>query len=245
MVEGEYRRNAHSAMKTAAATASLTGPLSIQGRQAAQGLELWAVEDEADLYVEDDAGSATTAREAYQRWLRSRIDVLLGPYGSGLVRTVAPVVSDRGALLWNHGGAADDLARPRVVAVPAPASTYFQGAVEVAHRMGLEEIVLVRGKGRFASAVVSGARQRAAMLGIATREAHLEEWSTVGSLSATAVLAVGSFAQDVAFVEQLRAEGEARLIGCVGAGLPEFGDRLGSAAEGVVGPLGRSIIAPP
>lgn len=238
MVGSKDQLDANSAMMMrAAATVSLTGSLSLQGRKAAQGLELWAVEDEVELQVVDDASSAATAHEAYQRWLGSRIDVLLGPYGSGQVRRVAPVVSDQGALLWNHGGAADDLARPLVVPVPGPASTYFLGAVELVDRMGLEEIVFVRGRGLFASAVVSGARRRAAQLGIATSEANMGEWPSAGSHRAMAVLAVGSFAEDLAFVEQLHAEGDPGLIGCVAAGLLEFGDRLGAAAEGVVGPM--------
>src|SRR4029450_9537047 len=60
------------------------------------------------------------------------VDLLIGPYGSGLVRAVAPLVCDAGRLLWNHGGAADDLARPGLVSLPAPASSYFEGAVREA-----------------------------------------------------------------------------------------------------------------
>ena len=224
-------------MLTAAATLSLSGPLRLQGRQAARGLELWASTEHITLQIVDDAGSPAKAVAAYREWLGTEIDLLLGPYGSGLARRVGPLASAHGSLLWNHGGSADDLARRLVVAIPAPASTYFVGAVELAFRRGLQEVVLVRGKGRFASAVVAGARQRAGELGMATSEAYLEEWSNVGSLGAAAVLVVGSFAEDLAFVEQLGAQREPGLIGCVGAGLPEFGDRLGSTAEGVVGPV--------
>ena len=63
MVGGKDQLDANSAMMmTAAATVSLTGSLSLQGRKAAQGLELWAVEDEVELHVVDDASSAATAR---------------------------------------------------------------------------------------------------------------------------------------------------------------------------------------
>ena len=224
-------------MVTASATVSLTGPLALQGRQAACGLELWASTDQIQLQIVDDVGSATTARDVYRRWLDGRVDVLLGPYGSGLVRQVGPIVSGHGALLWNHGGSADDLIRPLVVPVSAPASTYFRGAVELAHRRGLPRVVFAQGKGRFASAVISGAHQRAAQLGLAVQDVPLAEWATAGSLTEAAVLIVGTFTEDLAVVEQIRAGPEPGLLGCVAAGLLEFGYRLGRAADGVVGPV--------
>ena len=75
-------------MVTATATLSLTGPHALQGRQAARGLELWASADQIQLQIVDNAGSATTASDAYRRWLGGQVDLLLGPYGSGLVRQV-------------------------------------------------------------------------------------------------------------------------------------------------------------
>jgi ABC-type branched-subunit amino acid transport system substrate-binding protein len=228
---------ANYGMVTASATVSLTGPLALQGRQAARGLELWASTDQIQLQIVDDVGSATTARDAYRRWLDGRVDVLIGPYGSGLVRQVGPIVSGHGALLWNHGGSADDLIRPLVVPVSAPASTYFRGAVELAHRRGLPRVVFAQGRGRFASAVISGAHQRAAQLGLAVQDVPLAEWATAGSLTEAAVLIVGTFTEDLAVVEQIRAGPQPGLLGCVAAGLLEFGYRLGRAADGVVGPV--------
>jgi ABC-type branched-subunit amino acid transport system substrate-binding protein len=228
---------ANYGMVTASATVSLTGPLALQGRQAARGLELWASTDQIQLQIVDDVGSATTARDAYRRWLDGRVDVLIGPYGSGLVRQVGPIVSGHGALLWNHGGSADDLIRPLVVPVSAPASTYFRGAVELAHRRGLPRVVFAQGRGRFASAVISGAHQRAAQLGLAVQDVPLAEWATAESLTEAAVLIVGTFTEDLAVVEQIRAGPQPGLLGCVAAGLLEFGYRLGRAADGVVGPV--------
>ncbi len=224
-------------MLTAAATVSLTGPLALQGRQAARGLQLWASDDQIQLQILDDAGDPTTARDVYRGWLGGRVDLLLGPYGSGLVRQVGPIVSRHGALLWNHGGSADDLARPLVVPVSAPASTYFRGAVELAHRRGLHRVVFAQGRGRFASAVISGAHQRATELGLAVQNVPLAEWATAESSTEAAVLIVGTFIEDLAVVEQIRAGPKPGLLGCVAAGLLEFGKRLGPTADGVVGPV--------
>jgi ABC-type branched-subunit amino acid transport system substrate-binding protein len=221
---------------TAAATLSLTGPLALQGRHAARGLKLWAATDGVKLQIVDDAGAPSTACDAYRRWQGAGIDLLLGPYGSGLVRKVAPVVSRQRALLWNHGGSADDLTRPLVVPVAAPASTYFRGVVELAHRKGLARVVFVRGKGRFAAAVVSGGQQRATELGMAVHDVPLAEWTGAGSWADAALLIVGTFAEDTAVVELIRGGHQPGLLGCVGAGLLEFEKRLGPAADGVVGP---------
>jgi hypothetical protein len=56
-------------------------------------------------------------------------------------------------------------------------------------------------------------------------------------LTETAVLIVGTFTEDLAIVEQIRAGAGPGLLGCVAAGLPEFGNRLGPAADRVVGPV--------
>ena len=221
----------------AAATISLSGPLALQGRQAARGLELWASDDQIELEMVDDTGRPATASDVYQNWLSAGTDLLLSPYGSSLVRRVGPATSRGGVLLWNHGGSADDLTRPLVVPVSAPASSYFLGAVELAHRMGLGRVVLARGRGRFASAVTAGARERSAELGLAFRNVDLSEWSVAGSLEDAALLIVGTFTEDLALVTQVRTRRRPGLVGCVAAGLLEFGDRLGPASEGIVGPV--------
>ncbi len=220
----------------AVATISLSGPLEFQGRQAARGLELWASADQVELEIVDDAGRTATASDAYQHWISAGTDLLLSPYGSSLVRRVGPVTSRGGVLLWNHGGSADDLTRRLVVAVAAPASSYFLGAVDLAHRMGLGRVVLARGRGRFAAAVTGGARERSSELGLVFQDVDLAEWSVAGSLDDAALLIVGSFTEDLALVKQVQTARRPGVVGCVAAGLLEFGDRMGSASRGIVGP---------
>ena len=222
---------------TAAATISLTGPFARQGRQAVAGLELWAEEAAVRLTVVDDGGSRSAARRAYAEWLDSGVDLLIGPYGSGLVRAVAPLVCGAGRLLWNHGGAADDLARPGLVSLPAPASSYLEGAVREAATRRVDRLLLARGAGPFASAVARGVVACASSCGIEARTV------TMGSLTAAdaagaALLVAGRFQEDVALVRGVRGWPRApALLGAVAAGLPSFGEQLGPAAEGVLGPV--------
>jgi ABC-type branched-subunit amino acid transport system substrate-binding protein len=225
-----------SSLTTAALTLSLTGPFARQGTEAAEGVRLWAEAAGVRLTLVDDAGSAATAAEAYAQWV-DRIDLLLGPYSSGLVRAIAPQVADAGRLLGNHGASADDLAQPGVVSVPAPASSYFDGVVAEAVARQVDQVVLVRGAGPFARAVADGAVARAAERGLATRtvEATAVEAEDADK---TALLVVGRFEHDVAVVRRLQHDPKApALLAAVAAGIPAFGQELGPAAEGVLGPV--------
>jgi branched-chain amino acid transport system substrate-binding protein len=219
----------------AALTLSLTGPFARQGREAARALALWADDAGVALTVVDDGGAGASATGAYRGWLDAGVDLLLGPYGSGLVRAVAPLVCGAGRLLWNHGGAADDLARPGLVSLPAPASTYFHGAVDEAAARRADRLLVARGAGPFARAVAAGALARAAAHGLDARAVGLGS-PAAGDAGGGAVLVVGRFEEDVALVRRLRRSPRPVLVGAVAAGLPAFGE-LGEAAAGVLGPV--------
>lgn len=213
------------------------GPLAMQGEEASRGLELWARLDRIDLRLVDDP-TPDTVTGVYHRWLRDeRIPLVLGPYGSGLVRRTLPAVAAEGKVLWNHGGSADDLARPGVVQVAAPASTYLVGAVRTCARQGIKHVVIVAGKGVFSAFVARGARDEARRLGLATE--LIFGTDRLGPTDPeAAVLITAGFQQDVATVHRIRSGGQTQpaLLGCVAAGVPQFGKRLGSKADGVVGP---------
>src|SRR6266571_8442839 len=146
----------------AALTLSLTGPYERQGTDAAEGVRLWAEDAGVRLTLADDRNSKAVAVEAYTEWVGDDgVDLLLSPYSSGLVRAVAPLVQTAGRLLWNHGGSADDLARPGVVSMLAPASSYFDGIVDAAAAHQVERLLVVQGNGPFARAVAEGAVARA------------------------------------------------------------------------------------
>lgn len=220
---------------TAALTLSLTGPFQRQGTEAAEGVRLWAEMAGIRLILVDDGGSTDTAVQAYTDWVDS-IDLLIGPYSSGLVRAVASLVRDAGRLLWNHGGSADDLAQPGVAFLPAPASSYFDGVVDEAVARQVDQVVVARGAGPFARAVADGAARRASESGLDIRIVDAS-WVDVEDAAATALLIVGRFEEDLAAVRRLldRRQSPA-LLAAVAAGIPAFGQELGPAAEGVLGP---------
>jgi branched-chain amino acid transport system substrate-binding protein len=226
----------HSPPTTAALTISLTGPYARQGIEAAEGLRLWAEMADVRLTLVDDGGSRDTAVQAYTEWIDG-IDLLIGPYSSGLVRAVVPVVRDAERLLWNHGGSADDLAQPGVACLPAPASSYFHGIVDHAIVRQVDQLVLVRGPGPFARAVAHGAATRASGRGLDIRTVDATAVE-LEDRAETALLIAGRYDHDVAVVRHLRDRRQSpALLAAVAAGIPAFAQELGRAAEGVLGPV--------
>ena len=221
---------------TAALTLSLTGQYERQGTEAAEGVRLWAQEAGIRLILADDHGSRSMAVDTYAGWIDG-VDLLLGPYASGLVRAVAPLVRDAGQILWNHGGSADDLAQPGTASLPAPASTYFEGIVDEAIERKVRRLILVQGPGPFARYVANGAKARGTERGI---DSQTVDASAVESedLEETALLVAGPFEHDVAVVRGVRGRGQSpALLGAVAAGIPAFGQELGGAADGVLAPV--------
>ena len=226
---------------------SLTGPLAPRGTCARRGLELWA--DEArgagravELIVRDDQSDARTARRQVEGLLR-QVDLLAGPYSSGLTRAVAPIAETHGFVLWNHGGAADDIHAQRLrapVGILTPASRYFERAL----RWIPDGPVLVLGRraSGFSAAVTAGTEAAARHLGRAVRAetypaaSHLPPF--VERLSAeppALLLAAGRFEDDVALARIL-SHGARPPTVLVAAGVRQFGEALGVAADAFVGP---------
>jgi len=82
-----------------------------------------------ELHVVDDGGTRAGVRGALEEVAEA--DLLVGPYGSDLVDEAARWAAERGRVLWNHGGSADEVERlPGVVSVPSPASRYLGPVLE-------------------------------------------------------------------------------------------------------------------
>lgn len=221
---------------TAALTLSLTGRYERQGTEAAEAVRLWAETAGVQLTLVDDQGSKEVALRAYGTWIDSA-DLLIGPYASGLVRAIAPLVRDVGRVLWNHGGSADDLAQPGIASLPAPASSYFDGVVDETADRKVSRLIVVQAPGPFARAVAEGARARASERGI---DSQVVEASAVEAedLAEAALLVAGPFEHDAAVVRGLHDRDQSpALLAAVAAGIAAFGQELGEAAEGVFGPV--------
>jgi ABC-type branched-subunit amino acid transport system substrate-binding protein len=238
--------NVHDGRVLIAGAVSLSGRYALQGHLAAAGLQQ-AVADARRaggvrledrhvvpaLVVLDDGGTRAGVRQALERLAEA--DLIIGPYGSDLVRAAGAWAAERGRVLWNHGGSADDVERfSGVVSVASPASRYLAAVLEAVarHRPSARVLVAV-GRGGFGRHAAQGAQQAAARLGM----------SVVGCVThdevpevpdADVLLLAGSFEQDLALLRRLRTR--PAIIGAVAAGLGAFADELGRQVEGVLAP---------
>jgi len=238
---------------------SLSGRFRRQGEQARDGLQLW-VEYARDagqrpaprLIILDDESRASVAQAQARRLLTEhQVDVLVGPYSSGLVRAVAPIADAAGKTLWNHGGTSDAILRVgarRVVSVASPASDYLRSLpawgrcrVPMVNRVA----VVHAASGTFASEVARGAAEGARAAGcvdvrVVPFASPLLDASALCRETAMwdpdLVVSVGTFEDDLAVARERTRLPERAVLALVAAGLAAFGDELGARAEGIVGP---------
>jgi branched-chain amino acid transport system substrate-binding protein len=120
----------------AALVTPLSGPLATFGRASATGLTLWArcaarlppPWTGVELEVRD---TSTDPAAAMRATIDTNPDVLFSPYGSSPMLAALRVTD---CVVWNHGGATSKLSWPtfpQAINVLSPASTYFDGALQV------------------------------------------------------------------------------------------------------------------
>lgn len=230
----------------------MSGGLSRQGRQAFDGIRLWAsyanehggIEIPGEgrrpvrlLYYDDESRAAQAAANVRRLFERDRVDIVLGPYSSGLALAAAAVAEEHGKILWNHGGASDEIfARGYrcLVGVSSPASDYFRDLPRwlAWNEPGLRRLSVIHSsRGTFARQVARGLAEAAEEAG--TLEAELLPMEAAPAPFAAVVLA-GSFEEEVRLVRAFF--GRARVVAAVAAGVRAFGEELGPLAEGIAGP---------
>lgn len=256
---------------TLSCSLSLTGDYAPMGRQAHAALRLFAADQNQaggvcingawyslvlDTY--DDRSDAQECAAIYRSLCsepRPENLLLLGPYSSRLTRVALPIAGERGMLLINYGGAADDLNDPRnrlIVSVLSPASDYLAGLVQliVGLKFWRKRVAIVSAPSPFARAVVGGveagcaarvARRRGVRLRL--KASHPTAGDRVGLLAqlsrtrANVLVAAGSFEHDVELVRAvIESDLNLPVIACVAAGVGGFATALGALANGIIGP---------
>jgi ABC-type branched-subunit amino acid transport system substrate-binding protein len=169
---------------------------------------------------------------------------VLGPYGSDSTRAAAKAVagwSGPNGVVWNHGGAADDVQHlPGVVSVPSPASKYLValGRAVVAARPEASIAVVAAG-GRFARFAQEGLERAAQSLGLRI-VAALSFAAPVEELAAArpdAVVACGPVELEVRLLRALPKVVPNAILGGISPGLVTFPDLLDADPEGLLAPV--------
>ncbi len=225
---------------------SLSGRYAFQGRLAGAGLQQAVADARSaggirlgdrhvlpELVVLDDRGTRAGVRRALDALVEA--DLVVGPYGSDLVREAGTWAAERGRVLWNHGGSADDVERlPGVVSVASPASRYLAAVLEaLAPHRPSARVLLAAGRGGFGQHAAQGAQQAAARLGVSVVDSMPHD-EVPEAPDADVLVMAGTFEQDVALLRRLRTRPP--VIGAVAAGLGAFANELGRQAEGVLAP---------
>jgi branched-chain amino acid transport system substrate-binding protein len=248
------------------ASVSVSGRYALQGRQVLAGLGAWveAVNAGEGLRVHgagarapvrlvyyDDASSPARAAANAERLLDAdAVELLIGPYASDLTRAVLPVARRRGRVLWNHGGASDDihLEGGRAVGILTPVSRYFGGLLELARSLDPEAVRVAllhrrgSGFGRLAAlgvrAVGSDAKFVTEVVTYSSLASNLP--SVMASLERQrpdVVISAGSFDDEVVLARALLESGlRPKAVGLAAAAMQEFPQALGLGAEGFLGP---------
>lgn len=230
----------------AALVTPLSGPLAAYGRASAAGLTLWARHaanlpapwTEVELDVRDTTNEPAAAVQAT---IDTQPDVLFGPYGSS---TMLATMRATNRVVWNHGGATSRLswpAYPHVINVLSPASTYFDGVLQLVHATdpGVATVSILYASTAFGRDVASGAASTAAQLNFQVRAVPFESGHVLATTStlpdADMLLVVGSFADELAAAPVLLARSW-KAAAFVGAGVEEVLAPLGDLREGLIGP---------
>jgi len=230
----------------AALVTPLSGPLALYGQAAAQGLALWAKSaarlrapwTEVQLDIRDTGKNTSAAiREAKA----TCPDVMFGPYGSHAM-LVAARATER--VIWNHGGATSELARPgfaHVINVLSPARAYFAAVLQAVHAADplATSVSLLHSTTGFGQDVATGAKAEATALGMTIHSVPYAPSQGVSAASQVQptdiLLVVGNFADERAVAPILLAH-PFRFAAFVGAGVEEVLSDLADLREGVLGP---------
>ncbi len=246
--------------------ASLSGQFHVQGRQALTGLQMWAehvnraggmLVGAANLPVTvvhyDDESTRGRTQEITRRLvLDDHVDLLMGPYSTVLSNAAAEISEEFSCVLWNQGGAGDGIYRrgyKGVVGILTPASRYLSGLLALVREAdgGAGTIAVVQsGSGAFPRSVTRGIEREAKELGFETvlmRQYDPEQprfddiVGKLAELEPDVLVGVGRIYNDLDFARRL-AEARPRVgaAAVVAAGIQQFRDGLGAAADGFIGP---------
>jgi branched-chain amino acid transport system substrate-binding protein len=246
---------------------SLSGRYAAFGRQALEGLRCFVrdcnraggvrhprANRRVPLVVlaEDDHGGGRSARRSVEKLIgRDAIDLLIGPYGSGPTLAAAEVADRCRYVLWNHGGASDEIFRRGyrwTVGISSPASQYLIALLELFRFLdpSLRKVALFAAKTGFASQVAAGAldwihEARLELTASRSYESGLGDFAPllVGLEEDPPDILVGAgrFEDDLLLARQLgKSSPPIKAAGLVGAAVGGFAKALGRASEGFFAP---------
>jgi len=202
-----------------------------------------------ELRILDDKSDKRTAIELYEKLInQDKVDLVLGPYSSGISDAVANVMERykqpflaiaSSKVIWQRG-------RKYVFNQLALAQDFQKGALHLAKQIGVERISIIGEGSLFPRQVSEGAIKWAKKLDLKVvllesyRKEQADFTDLLGKINvrgAQAIFSNSYFADSVAQIRQLRKLNiNVRIFaGTIGPAVPKFVEELGSTAEYVLG----------
>jgi branched-chain amino acid transport system substrate-binding protein len=239
-------------------TQSLSGSLEEFGTNQLRGLQMWVGDVNSrgellgrpvELVYYDDGSDPARSAELYQKLIKEdKVDLLLGPYSSGITLAAAQVAEANDFPMLTLAASADDIwnqGYENIVGLDTPSSRYMDLALENAATLGARTLSLVWGNSDFGRDVVGGVRSKAGELGMeivldqsATNITELPAMiNNLKAANADVIMAIAYLEGATALVRALKQEQvkPKMLVFAVGASMAEFGQELLADAEGVSG----------
>jgi len=240
-------------------TVSLTGKYNEPGLEQHRGIQMWASDLNARgallgkrvrvVYYDDESDRGTSAR-LYQRLItEDKVDLLIGPYSSGLTLSASEVAEQHDFPMVAAGAASDEIwerGYRNIFGIETPSTRYMEPVVEFAKEQGLKNIAIFYADNEFPHEVAAGVRSQAATAGL--NIVFDEEYPRDSTDFVTLVERMGAskpdiviggtyFDDSVAFVRQAKKSNlqPKAFVFTVGPALTQFGDALGADAEGIMG----------
>ncbi|HZP97765.1 MAG TPA: amino acid ABC transporter substrate-binding protein [Candidatus Limnocylindria bacterium] len=247
-------------------TNSQTGAQQVASTKQTEGIKLWVdqVTKAGGIKLKDgtvlmpkitfyDDGSATDrVQQLYTKLINDdKVDFLLSPYSSGLVKAAAVVSEQNGKVMVTAGGADDatmEQGFQNIYQVYTPASKYLTGAIDLMLKLDptIKKVAIVNEKDSFSVSVVAAAKPYAESKGLQVVVNQGYDTGTtdfapfinqIVAAAPDAIIGGGHLVDGSALAKALKEKNvSARFVALlVAPPEPTFAD-LGDAAQFIVGP---------
>jgi branched-chain amino acid transport system substrate-binding protein len=239
---------------------SLSGKYQKFGAEQSRGLKMWAEDINErgallgrpiELIIYDNQSDRETCARLYEKLItEDKVDLLVGPYSSGMTLAARPVVEKYNFPLMVEG-TAPSIWSPGVknmFGFFTPSEKLMESVISLAADQGLIRVALAYAGTDFPQGVARGVREQVAQYGmqLVLDEEYNKDYKNSSEFKPLVermmetrpdVVIVASYLVDaIAFTRQAKSSGlEPKILAFSGGpSLREFGDTLGSDAEGVI-----------
>ncbi len=247
-------------------TNSQTGAQQVASTKQTEGIKLWVdqvtkaggikLKDGTVLMPKitfyDDESKTDRVQALYTKLINDdKVDFLLSPYSSGLVKAAAVVSEQNGKVMTTAGGADDatmESGFQNIYQVYSPASKYLAGAIDLLLKLDptIKKVAVVYEKDSFSTSVVAAAKPYATSKGLqVVVDQGYDSGTTdfgpfinqITAATPDAIIGGGHLVDGSAFARAMKDKGvNARFVALlVAPPEPTFAD-IGDAAQYIVGP---------